>query len=81
MPNGHYDYEIGACFPDETDDGRESSDAGTESGYDFPYMEKPESVPDECWSPTLGIDWNCMNSDTIRRLIEALWDCLNGESD
>lgn len=74
MAGGYYDYEVGACFPDE---GGGSPDAGSE----FPYMDKPDSVPAECWSDTMGTDWDCMNRDTMEKLLEELWEYLFGESD
>lgn len=79
MAGGYYDYEVGACFPDE---GGGAPDAGSpDAGPGFPHMEKPDSVPEECWSETLGTDWDCMNRDTLEKLLEELLDYLFGESD
>ncbi len=77
MSGGYYDYEVGACFPDEVSEGSDSPDAGSE----FPYMDKPDSVPEECWSDTLGTDWDCMDRDTMDKLLDRLLEYLFGESD
>lgn len=79
MANGHYDHELGMCYQDEIEACQ--SDDSPDAGSGFPYMDKPDNVPDECWSDTLGTDWDCMNRDTVSNLLEDIWDYLFGESD
>ncbi len=78
MPNGHYDEDAGVCYPDEV-----APDAGSkdppDAGSDFPHMERPESVPPECWSDTLGTDWDCMNRDTLSNILDAILNALKGK--